>query len=133
MPVGEVADILEMDRALWAISSPPGGPRSATPETDLVIWRWPLEGANKGKTANEAKRNETETRHEANRSNERQATEHDNTKQNGTRRDETKAAAPTAKPQGGEGGEGEGEGEAGGRGNGPVQESCGPGWEARPT
>ena len=91
VPVGEVADILEMDRALWAISSPPGGPRSATPETDLVIWRWPLEGANKGKTANEAKRNETETRHEANRSNERQATEHDNTKQNGTRRDETKA------------------------------------------
>ena len=97
MRVGEVADIFEIGRALWAISSPPGGPRSATPETDLVIlWRWPLEGASKGKTANEAKRNETETRHEANRSNERQATEHDNTKQNGTRPDETKAAAPTA-------------------------------------
>ena len=101
MQDGEVADVFEIGRALWAISSPPGGPRSATPETVLVIWRWPLEGANKGKTANEAKRNETETRHEANRSNERQATEHDNTKQNGTRRDETKAAAPTAKPQGG--------------------------------
>ena len=63
-----------------------------------MIWRWPLEGANKGKTANEAKRNDTETRHEANKGNERQAMEHDNTKQNGTRRDETKAAAPTAKP-----------------------------------
>ena len=99
------------------ISSPPDGPRSAEPGEALLIWRWPLEGANKGKTANEAKRNETETRHEANRSNERQATEHDNTKQNGTRRDETKAAAPTAEPQGGEGGEGEGEGEWG-RGGG---------------
>ena len=116
MPVGEVADILEMDRTVWAISSPPGGPRSATPETELVIWRWPLEGANKGKTANEAKRNETETRHEANKGNDRQATKHDDTKQKGTRH-ETKAAAPTAKPQG-EGGEGEGkgEGEAGGGG-----------------
>ena len=29
--------------------------------------------------------------------------------------------------------EGEGEGEAGGRGNGPVQASFGPGWEARPN
>ena len=65
----------------------PDGPRSAEPGMALLIWRWPLEGANKGKTANEAKRNETETRHEANRSNERQATEHDNTKQNGTRPD----------------------------------------------
>ena len=74
----------------------------------LLIWRWPLEGANKGKTANEAKRNETETRHEANRSNERQATEHDNTKQNETRPDETKAAAPTAKPQEGARGRGVG-------------------------
>ena len=92
----------EMGGALRAISSPPDGPRSAEPGMALLIWRWPLEGANKGKTANEAKRNETETRHEANRSNERQATEHENTKQNGTRQDETKAAAPTAKPQGGE-------------------------------
>ena len=95
----------------------------------------PLDGAFKRKTANEAKRNGTETGHEANKGNDRQATEHDNTKRNETKRDETKAAAPTAKPQGdgGKGGEGEGEGEAGGRGNGPVQESCGPGWEARPT
>ena len=79
MQDGEVANVLEIGRALWAISSPQGGPRSATPETELVIWRWPLEGANKGKTANEAKRNETEKRHEANRGTERQATEHDNT------------------------------------------------------
>ena len=37
--------------------------------------------------------------------------------------------------EGGEGREreGEGEGEAGGRGNGPVQASFGPGWEARPN
>ena len=81
------------------ISSPPDGPRSAEPGEALLIWRWPLEGANKGKTANEAKRNETETRHEANKGNDRQATKHDDTKQKGTRH-ETKAAAPTAKLQG---------------------------------
>ena len=99
------------------ISSPPDGPRSAEPGVALLLWRWPLEEANKGKTANEARRNETETRHEANKGNDKQATKHDDTKQNGTRQDETKAAAPTAEPQGeGGGGEGKGEGEAGGGG-----------------
>ena len=83
------------------ISSPPDGPRSAEPGVALLLWRWPLEEANKGKTANEARRNETETRHEANKGNDKQATKHDDTKQNGTRQDETKAAAPTAEPQGG--------------------------------
>ena len=82
------------------ISSPPDGPRSAEPGVALLLWRWPLEEANKGKTANEARRNETETRHEANKGNDKQATKHDDTKQNGTRQDETKAAAPTAEPQG---------------------------------
>ena len=80
------------------ISSPPDGPRSAEPGVALLLWRWPLEEANKGKTANEARRNETETGHEANKGNDKQATKHDNTKQNGTRQDETKAAAPTAEP-----------------------------------
>ena len=87
----------------------PDGPRSAEPGVAMLLWRWPLEGANKGKTANEARRNETETRHEANKGNDKQATKHDDTKQNGTRQDETKAAAPTAEPQG-EGGGGEGKG-----------------------
>ena len=86
------------------ISSPPDGPRSAEPGVALLLWRWPLEEANKGKTANEARRNETETRHEANKGNDKQATKHDDTKQNGTRQDETKAAAPTAEPQGEGGG-----------------------------
>ena len=85
MPVVEVADVIEIGRALWAISSPPGGPRSAAPKTALVIWRWPLEEAKKGKTANEARRNETKTGHEANKGNDRQATKHEDTKQNGTR------------------------------------------------
>ena len=90
---------------------PPDGPRSAEPGVAMLLWRWPLEEeANKGKTANEARRNETETRHEANKGNDKQATKHDDTKQNGTRQDETKAAAPTAEPQG-EGGGGEGKGE----------------------
>ena len=80
-----------MDKALWAISSSPGGPRSATPETALVIWRWPLEGANKGKTANEARRNETETGHEANKGNDRQATKHEDTKQNVLNRHEARS------------------------------------------
>ena len=83
------------------ISSPPDGPRSAEPGVAMLLWRWPLEEANKGKTANEARRNETETRHEANKGDDKQATKHDDTKQNGTRQDETKAAAPTAEPQGG--------------------------------
>ena len=81
------------------VSSHPDGPRSAEPEEALLIWRWPLERANKGKMANEARRNETETGHEANKGNDRQATKHDDTKQKGTRH-ETKAAAPTAEPQG---------------------------------
>ena len=72
---------------------PPDGPRSAEPGMVLLIWRRPLEGANKGKTANEARRNETETGHEANKGNDKQATKHEDTKQNGTRQDETKAAA----------------------------------------
>ena len=68
------------------ISSPPDGPRSAEPGVAMLLWRWPLEEeANKGKTANEARRNETETRHEANKGNDKQATKHDDTKQNGTR------------------------------------------------
>ena len=54
---------------------------------------WPLDGANKGKTANEAKRNETETGHEANKGNDRQATEHDHTEQNETRRNESNRRA----------------------------------------
>ena len=45
----------------------------------------PLDGAFKRKTVNEAKRNGTETRHEANKGNDKQATEHDNTKRNETR------------------------------------------------
>ena len=80
------------------ISSPPDGPRSAEPGVALLLWRWPLEEANKGKTANEARRNETETRHEANKGNDKQATKHDDTKQNRTRQHETKAVARTAKP-----------------------------------
>ena len=82
--------------------------------------------------ANEAKRNETETGHEANKGNDRQAGH--GTRRHETERDETERRQQ--RPQqsrGGKGGEGEGEGEAGGGGNGPVQESCGPGWEARPT
>ena len=103
-------EILTSCQAEVTISSPPDGPRSAEPGVALLLWRWPLEEeANKGKTANEARRNETETGHEANKGNDRQATKHDDTKQKGTRH-ETKAAAPTAKPQG-EGGEGEGKGE----------------------
>ena len=72
---------------------------------------WPLEGANKtdgkrGKT----KRNRNKTR---GKQGQRQAGRPRNTTtRNRTRRDGTKAAAPTAKPQGGKGEEGEGEGEA---------------------
>ena len=111
------------------ISSPPDGPRSAEPGVALLLWRWPLEEANKGKTANEARRNETETRHEANKGNDKQATKHDNTKQNETRRDETKAAAPTAKPQGGK----KGEGEVGGRGTGRCRKAVAQGGRHVPT
>ena len=56
---------------------------------------------------------EAETRHEANKGNRRQATEHGNTKRNGTRQHETKAGAPTA--SGKRGGK---EGEKGGGGVG---------------
>ena len=81
--------------------------------------------------ANDVKQNETETKHEANRGNKRQATEHDNTRQNKTSRDETEAAAPTAKLQGG--GERARERRRKGGGSRPVQASCGPGCEAPPT
>ena len=71
----------------------------------------PLDGAFKRKTANEAKRNGTETGHEANKGNDRQATEHDNTKRNETRRNEGSSAH--SKAAGGERGGGRGRGGGG--------------------
>ena len=57
----------------------------------------PLDGAFKRKTANEAERNGTETRHEANKANDKQATEHDNTKRNETRQDENEGSSAHSK------------------------------------
>lgn len=86
-----------------------------------------IRGSGRSQQRKDGRRGETkqtETGH-ASKDKDRQATRHNNTKWNGTRQDEMKAAAPTAKPQGRKGREGEGEGKARG-GDKPVQESRGP-------
>ena len=82
-----------MDRALWAISHCPRTAH-AVPNRE---WRCCYGGGPWKKPIKERQptRQNKRKQHEANKGNDRQATEHDYTKRNGTRRDETKAAAPT--------------------------------------
>ena len=68
----------------------------------------------KGKTADEAKRNETETRNEGNEGREKQAMKLDNTKWNQTGRDEKRRQRPQQSHRG-KRGKDEGEGKTGGQ------------------